>query len=156
MNRYLLLLALPLLAGCNVHSKNPANGDDNVAIQADENGSIAFNLPIAEGKVKIPASMMQHGNFDLDGVKLMPGSSLTGLNVDAHDENSTVDISFKTPASPDAVRAYFLGEFARQHVDAKVSDETITGKTKDGSAFTITLSPSAGGSEGKIRIQDKD
>jgi hypothetical protein len=36
-----------LLAGCNVHSKNPAHGDDNVSIRADENGNISFNLPIA-------------------------------------------------------------------------------------------------------------
>ena len=28
MNRLMLFLVVPLLAGCNVHSKNPANSGD--------------------------------------------------------------------------------------------------------------------------------
>jgi hypothetical protein len=76
-------MLLPLLASCNVHTKNPAKGDENVSIHADESGHIAFNLPIAEGQVKVPAGMMHNGNFDIDGVKLVPGSSVTGFNLDA-------------------------------------------------------------------------
>ena len=74
MKRSALFLLVPLLAACNVHAKNPAKDDDNVSIHADESGHIAFNLPIAEGKLKVPTSMMHNGNFDIDGVKLMPGS----------------------------------------------------------------------------------
>ena len=96
----LLLLALPLLAGCNVHSKNPANGDGKVSIHADENGNISFNLPIAQGQVKVPASFMHEGDVDIDGVKLMPGSSVTGFNMDAHDHGATVDMSFTAPTTP--------------------------------------------------------
>lgn len=36
MNRFAVLLPLPLLAGCNFHSKNPANSGDDVTIHADE------------------------------------------------------------------------------------------------------------------------
>ena len=86
MNRSAFLLLLPLLAGCNVHSKNPAAGDDNVSIHADESGNIAFNLPIAEGKLKVPANFMHEGDVDIDGVKLMPGSSLTGFNLDSRND----------------------------------------------------------------------
>ena len=62
-----VLFTVTLLAGCDVHSKNPASGDDNVSIHADENGRIAFNLPIGNGKVNIPTSMMHKGDFDIDG-----------------------------------------------------------------------------------------
>ena len=121
MNRSAYLVLLPLLTACNVHSKNPAAGDDNVSIHADESGHIAFNLPIAEGKLKVPASIMHDGNFDIDGVKLMPGSSVTGFNVDPANDSATVDMSFTAPASPDEVTptvvllasaegAYYVGQ----------------------------------------------
>src|SRR6185437_7600229 len=111
MTRSAILLLLPLLASCNMHSKNPANGDENVSIHADESGHIAFNMPIAEGQAKVPTGMMHNGNFDIDGVKLMPGSSVTGFNLEAHDHGATVDMSFNAPGSPDYVRSYFLDQF---------------------------------------------
>ncbi|MGN6589873.1 MAG: hypothetical protein ACTHKE_06255 [Sphingomicrobium sp.] len=156
MNRSALFLVLPLLAGCNVHSKNPAGSDGNVSIQADQNGSISFNLPIAQGKVKVPTSFMHEGNIDIDGVKLMPGSSVTGFNVDAHDHGATVNMTFTAPATPDEVRNYFVGEFKKQGVDAAISDGAVSGKSKDGSPFLIQVAQAGGGSTGKIEIQSKD
>jgi hypothetical protein len=156
MNRSALFLIVPLLAGCNVHSKNPANGDDNVTIHADENGQIAFNLPIAEGQVKVPASMMHGGNFDIDGVRLMPGSQVTGFNVDAAHENATVDMSFTAPVPPNDVRSYFLDQFRQKHVEAAIAGDTVTGKSKDGNPFTIQVTPAPNGSQGKIVIRDTD
>jgi hypothetical protein len=150
------VMLVPLLAGCNVHSKNPANGDDNVSIHADESGHIEFNLPIAEGKLKVPAGMMHGGDFDIDGVKLMPGSSVTGFNLDAHDKAATVVMSFKASASPDEVRSYYLDQFRKQGVEAALSGDAVAGKTKDGHAFAIHVSPAATGSTGKIEIQDED
>ena len=156
MNRPVLFLLLPLLAGCNVHSKNPAKGDENVTIQADESGNIAFNLPIAEGQIKVPTSFMHNGNFDIDGVKLMPGSSVTGFSVFAKDKGSTVNMSFTAPASPDQVRSYFLDQFKKQGVEVALAGNAVSGQSKDGNAFTINVSPAPQGSQGKIVIQDKD
>jgi hypothetical protein len=156
MNRLAFLLLLPLLAGCNVHSKNPVAGDDNVSIHADESGNIAFNLPIAEGKLKVPTNFMHEGDVDIDGVKLMPGSSLTGFNLDSRNDVSNVDMSFTSTASPDEVRAYYVDQFRKQGVEAAIAGDAVTGKSKDGSPFTIQVSPAANGSTGKIVIQDKD
>jgi hypothetical protein len=156
MNRIAFLLALPLLAGCNVHGKNPAQADGNVTINADENGNISFNLPIVQGQVKVPSGFMHNGNVDIDGVKLMPGSSVTGVNVDAHDNGATVNMNFTAPASPDQVRAYFVDQFRKQGVEVALAGDAVTGKSRDGSPFTIQVSPAASGSQGKIVIQDKD
>lgn len=156
MNRFALFLAVPLLAGCNVHSKNPADGDENVSIHANESGQIAFNLPFAEGHVKVPATMMHNGNIDIDGVKLMPGSSVTGLNVNAGDKGATVQMSFTAPASPDEVRSYFAGEFRKQGVEVAIAGDAVSGTSKDGNPFVIHVSPAANGSQGRIDIQDKD
>src|SRR6185437_5831838 len=150
MNRIAFLLALPLLAGCNVHSKNPNDSGDNVSIHADESGNIAFNLPIAQGQVKVPANFMHNGNFDIDGVKLPPGSSVTGFNLDSHNDVSNVDMSFTAPLAPDQVRSYFVDQFKEQGVEAALSGAAVTGKSKGGSAFTITVGPGGSGSQGKI------
>lgn len=156
MNRSAILLLVPLLAGCNVHSKNPANSDENVTINADGSGHIAFNLPFVEGQVKIPTSVMHNGSFDIDGVKLMPGSSVTGFSVLAQDKGATVDMGFSAPASPDQVRSYFLDQFKEKGVEASANGNTVSGKSKDGSPFVIELSPAGGGSTGKIEIRSKD
>jgi hypothetical protein len=149
-------MLLPLLAGCNVHSKNPASGDDNVSIQADESGQIEFNLPVAEGKLKIPATMMHNGDFDIDGVKLMPGSSVTGFSVFAGDKGANVTMAFKASASADEVRSYYVDQFRKQGVDAALAGDAVTGKTSDGSPFAIHVAEAPNGSTGKIEIQDKD
>jgi hypothetical protein len=151
-----LLMLLPLLAGCNVHSKNPANGDENVSVHADDSGHISFNLPIGQGELELPTTMMHNGNFDIDGVKLPPESSVNGFNLDAHDKGATVDLSFTNPKSPDEVRSYFLDQFKKQGVEAALSGDSVAGKSKDGSPFTIEVSSAAGGSQGKIMVQDKD
>ena len=156
MNRSALLLLVPLLAGCDVHSKNPASSDDNVSIHADDSGHIAFNLPIAEGQVKVPAGMMHNGNFDIDGVKLMPGSSVTGFNLQARDHGATVDMSFNAPAPPDEVRSYYVDQFRKQGIEVALAGESVTGKSKDGSPFMIHVTPAPNGSKGVIAIQDKD
>lgn len=157
MNRTSLLLILPLLAGCNVHSKNPADGDENVSINADGSGQIAFDMPFAQGHIKVPAMMMHKGNIDIDGVKLMPGSSVTGFSVLAgNDKGANVTMAFAAPASPDQVRSYYLDQFRKQGVEVALNGDSVTGKSKDGSPFTINVAPGANGSKGQIQIRDKD
>src|SRR5207248_5517138 len=133
MNRSMLFLLVPLLGGCNVHSQNPANSDENVTITADEGGNVAFNLPFVKGQVKVPSGFMHKGDFDIDGVKLMPGSSVTGFSVFARDKGSTVNMSFAAPASPDEVRSYFVDQFRKQGVEAALAGDAVSGRTKDGS-----------------------
>ena len=156
MNRSALFLLIPLLAGCNIHSKNAANDDGKVNIHADESGNISFNLPIAQGQVKVPAAFMHDGNVDIDGVKLPPGSSVTGFNMDAHEEGATININFTAPGAPDQVRNYFVDAFKKQGVEASVSGDTVSGKSKDGGPFTIQVSQTGSRSQGKIAIQSKD
>lgn len=156
MKKSAILLLLPLLAGCNVHHKSAANDDDVVNIQADENGQVSFDLPIMKGSVKLPASMMHNGDFDIDGVKLMPGSKVTGFSVDAHDDQSNVVLAFKAPASPDDVRSYYVDHFKDKGIDAAIDGDSVTGTSKKGAKFTIDVAEADGGSTGKITIHDKD
>jgi len=150
------LILITAVAGCDVKSKNPANGDHEVTINADGNGEVSFDIPIGSGKVKLPEGAMKHSDFDIDGVKLMPGSSVTGFNVNAHDKGATVDLSFNAPAAPEQVRTYFLEQFKAKGVEASATGDGVSGKSKDGSDFAIHLQPASGGSQGKIEIKSKD
>lgn len=155
MTRYALLLAPLILAGCDAHFKNPENSSENVKMTGNANGQVAFNFPFAAGQVKIPASMMQKGQFDIDGVRMIPGGSLTGFNVDAGDNGSNVNIAFKSPVSPQDTRAYFLDQFQKKGVQATAAGDAITGKSKDGDNFVINIASAATGSTGTIHIQSK-
>ena len=154
MKRVSSIVLVALLAGCNVHSKSGDN--DNVAVNADESGHIAFDLPFAKGQVKVPSGWMHNGNFDIDGVKLMPGSEVTDFSLDAHDKGSTVNMSFTAPAAPDAVRTYYVDQFKQKGIDAALAGDSVTGTAKDGSPFTIQVAAEGSGSKGTIRVEDKD
>lgn len=162
-------LALMALAGCKVETKTPAEGDNAVAISGDGNGSVSFNLPFAKGEVALPEGMMTSANFDIDGVKLMPGSKVTGFAINAGDGGAKVTARFMSPKSVDEVKNYFLGEFAAKKVTASSSDNAsfstkdggskvsrITGSGKDGETFTIDLSPQGNLTQGDINIVEKD
>jgi hypothetical protein len=151
-----LSLSVLLLAGCNVHSKNPANDNGTVTINASDNGQVEFNLPFVSGSVKLPEGMMKNGDFDIDGVKMIPGGKVTGVSVFAADKGSNVDIAFSAPTSPDQTRAYFLDQFKQKGADVAQAGDAISGKTTDGDAFTITVGPAAQGSQGKITVHDND
>ena len=156
MNRSALLMLLPLLAGCNVQSKNPSNDDDNVSIQADQNGQVAFNLSFAKGSVKLPQDAIRTGNFDIDGVKMIPGGKMSGFHLDSANNVSNVNMTFTAPQTPDEVRSYFVDQFRKQGVEAALAGDAVKGTSKDGSAFVINVRPAPSGSQGKIEIQSKD
>ena len=157
--RYAVVLAAGVaLAGCHVERKDhDANSsDDNVMISGAENGTVSFNVPFAKGEVNLPSSAMAHGNFDIDGVKLYPGSRMHGFHVEATNGKSQVNMAFTAPAAPDTVRDYFIDEFKKSGVDASASGDAITGKSKDGNQFAIDLKPAQNGTKGTIRIDGDD
>jgi hypothetical protein len=144
-----------LLAGCNSHTKSQA-GDETASINADESGKVDFNLPFVNGSVKLPEGVMHNGEFDIDGVKMIPGGKVTGVSVLAAEKGSDVDIAFSAPASPDQVRAYFLEQFKQKGATVAKAGDAITGKTRDGSEFKIDVGAAGSGSQAKITIHDND
>lgn len=150
-------LSLALLAGCKGEVKNPATSDKTVNIQGDGNGQVSFDLPFAKGQVKLPTGMMNNTNFDIDGVKMIPGGKIGAFNVDAGgDRDSVVDMKFTAPASPAEVQKYFLDQFAAKGVTAHADGSGVAGTGKDGDQFTIGLAPGAAGTSGTIVIRNKD
>ncbi|MES2120675.1 MAG: hypothetical protein V4513_08885 [Pseudomonadota bacterium] len=152
-----LILSI-LLAGCNVQAKhdNDNDSDENVTISGGEGGNLSFDLPFAKGQIKLPDGAFKGGDFDIDGVKMYPGGTVTGFNVVAADRGSTVNIAFKAPAPPEKVRAYFVEEFKKKGVTASAAGDAVSGKSKDGDTFKIRVQPVGGGSQGTVDIQSDD
>lgn len=155
MKRAALTLAMAALGACDVHS-NKGGDADNVTINADESGHVAFNLPFAKGNIKLPEGMMRGGDFDIDEVKLMPGATMIGFSLDSANAANMVNMRFKAPQSPDQVRAYFLDQFKRKGIAAALQGDTVAGTSKDGNRFTIQVAPEGSGSSGTIGVADSD
>lgn len=144
------------LAGCNIQAKHDNDNDDNVTISGGADGNVSFDLPFMKGQVKLPEGSVHGSNFDIDGVKMYPGATINSFHVEAHNENSVVNMAFKAPAPPEKVRAYFIDQFKAKGVQASASGNSVSGKSKDGSPFTITVTPDGADSQGTIEIHDKD
>lgn len=153
MSKIVALAPLLLLAACKAEVREPAAGDERVQMTADANGKVAFNLPFASGEIKLPTGIMSNANFDIDGVKMMPGATLTGFNLDAgNDQPGKVNFTFTAPASPDEVRAYFVDQFKAQGIDAALAANALQGKTKDGATFLMRFAPQGAGTSGTIEL----
>lgn len=156
MTRILLLAGgIALLAACDAEVTSKQDSAEKVAISGAADGEVKFDLPFAKGSVKLPAAMMKSADFDIDGVKMYPGASVSGFNVDAQDGKALVDIAFTAPAAPDAVRGYFLEQFKAKGVDAKADGQGISGTSKDGDLFTMNFAADGAGTKGEIRIDAK-
>ena len=157
MNRFSVLLALSLLAACNVDYKSADGKDDKVAINADDTGKVSFDVPFAKGQVQLPETIMHNGDIDIDGVKLMPGSKVTGFSVMAGEgKEANVNIGFSAPKPPAEVRAYFASAFTKQGAQTALTGDSVTAKTKDGDDVAVTVGADGAGSKGMIAIKSKD
>lgn len=170
--RSLLLIALAALplAACEGNVKEgetgtaitidaEGNSGDAVAIQANgETGRVAIKVPGFEGNLNVPRFVLDNSNFDLDGVKLYPGSKITNVNVAANkagNDEAKVNIAFTSPAEPDKVADYLRKAFAENKVAVTANGTSLSGTMTDGEAFSIALEPGAGGTAGRIAIDAK-
>ena len=149
----LLLIAAGVLSGCHVSA---GNSDGNVSVSTDNSSKLSFNLPFAKGEINLPKDAVSHSQFDIDGVKMIPGGTIRGFTVDAGESGALVHLAFAAPQAPDQVRSYFLDQFRKEGDEASQSADAITGKSKDGGSFVIDVKAGPKGSEGTIAIQAKD
>lgn len=152
----ILPAALLLLTACDVETKNPTEAGNRVSLNADASGRVAFDFPFAQGEIKLPAAMMENSQFDIDGVKLIPGGKITGFRVDSDNGPAKVDLTFSAPAAPQEVRANFLQQFREKGVNAAAAGETIAGTAEDGTAFVMRFAPQGSGTTGSIVLHPRE
>lgn len=140
-------------------SINAGDEKGGVQIRAGKDGSrIKIGGDGVGIDLKIPdfVDLDVEGDFDIDGVKLYPGSKVTTVNVDATDRNgadkATVELGFTSPAAPRVAADWMAGEFAKKGIDVTRSGDTLAGTAKDGDNFRIDFGPDGANSKGKVLI----
>ncbi|HEY0623037.1 hypothetical protein [Sphingomonas sp.] len=147
-------LALPLvlaLAACgdgsgegNGASISVNSGEGNASIKADKDGRVAVKVPGFEGSIKLPKFDLKAENFEVDGLKLYPGSTIASLNVDANRDaggEDRVRVQFEAPAAAGQVRSWFEEQMQAAGFTVAAKDGQFSGKTSEGSDFTLKLDP---------------
>jgi hypothetical protein len=161
---FALALLLPLAAcgGSGEGTTVTIDADsDNGSVVAGvaANGTVSVKLPGFEGAIRLPKFQLTADNFDMNGVKLYPGSTIRNIHVDASDKDGAgnegvVDVSFVSPATPDTVRAWFREKLAAAGYTLAVDGAGLTGKTEKGDPFALKLAPhETGKTRGDIHIR---
>lgn len=144
-------LALPLLvalAACggsgegNGASISVKSGEGEATIKADKDGRVAVKAPGFEGSIKLPKFDLGAESFEVDGLKLYPGSTISSLNIDANQDKGgedTVRVQFDAPAATGQVRSWFQEQMQAAGFTLAAKDGQISGKTSEGSDFTLKL-----------------
>ena len=146
------LLALALVAcsdreGTSV-SINAADGEGAPAtVSADgDTGRVAINVPGFKADVQLPKIRLDADNFDINGLKLFPGATIEGVNLDAaKGDGGDVRVRFDAPAAATAVRDHFERQMRDAGFQVRVGDNGLTGLTDKGEPFTLQLRPGADG-----------
>ncbi|MDO9369546.1 MAG: hypothetical protein Q7T68_13340 [Sphingopyxis sp.] len=163
-----LIPPMILLAACG--SEEKAKESTEVSINAgDEHGGVQIKTGKDGGNIKIGGGgaaididipdfvdLNIEDDFDIDGVKLYPGSKVTKVDVDANDKNgadkAVVKLGFTSPAAPTKAADWMAGEFAKQGVKVTRTGDTLAGKDKDGADFRINFAPDGATAKGEVAI----
>lgn len=166
-----LIIALPLLASCSVKADSDekkaevsvggieidADGDKASVTVGGEKG-LKIDTDGFKAAVEIPGMEIGGKNFDIDGMKLYPGSVVKGMAVNAtgkgDTKRGTVKVTFTSPAFPDAVLAHAEAEAKREGFTARRDGMTVTGTGGEDKSLEVRVAKTDGGSTGTLTLTD--
>lgn len=166
-----LIPPLMLLAACGQEEKTK-DGTEISINAGDEQGGVQITSGKDGGKLKIDADGINldldipdiadlniDSDFDIDGVKLYPGSKITTMDVNADSKNGAKDavvkFGFTAPAATKVAADWMAAEFAKTSTKVTRTGDTLAGTAKDGDDFTIGFTPDGANAKGEVRIVSK-
>lgn len=160
MRSTLVLLAPALLAACGggdgegtAISINANGSDGALKATAGKDGRIAIDAPGFKGSFDLPSIKLDASNFDLDGVKLPPDSSISSMNVSGEGDNGGLSLSFRSPREAAAVRDWFESRLKSAGYSVTAAGDALKGTTDEGKPFSLTTKAAGpGASESTIVI----
>ena len=143
---WLVLPAAAALAACGGDSEGTSisiqSDNGSVTAQADKDGKVSVKAPGFEGSIKLPKFSIGAENFEIDGVKLYPGATISILNIDDRQDGTDkggVKVSFDAPAEATRVRDWFREQMEGAGFTVTGNRDELTGKTKSGSPYTLKI-----------------
>lgn len=150
MLRYAALVLPLTLAACGPGANTNISihdSDGDVNISTDDTGHASIKLPGVDASIKLPKMQVSAADFEVNGVKLYPGSTMKDFNIDATDDSDKgrekdgghVAIKFESPASLDKVQAWFRDAMAKHGFKVSSQGNGFAGTTDDGEPVTVEL-----------------
>lgn len=114
--------------------------DGNSVSMDGETGQVKVDVPGFEGAFKLPKVQLTADNFDLNGVKLYPGSKISGFRVDARGkDDGQVHVAFDSPATAETVRDWFEQRLPRAGYTVRPEGDGLAGSTDENQPFELKL-----------------
>jgi hypothetical protein len=121
---------------------------------------VAITSPEFEGRLNIPGMTLAGDDIDLDGMKLPPGSKVTGIKVDAPEAGrDQVRIAFTSDTAAAAVAEHFRAQGRAAGyalVAAPAEALEVRGAKPDGESFALAVTPEGAGATATLLLLDKD
>ena len=168
-----IFVVLPVLAACSKsdtakdadHSitidKTVTVNSDGKASAVAVSGDNGFKIDTDDFKasLEIPGLRMGGKSFDIDGMDLLPGSQVRGMNVVSREKNGTKDekvtISFTSPGTPDAVLTHAAAE-AKDKGWTVARSPTGVGGTKGDKTIAYAVVADGAKTNGTVTITGDD
>lgn len=147
--------------GTSISVNATSETDEKLQLRADgKTGQVSVNVPGLDAQVRLPKVVLDNSNFDLDGVTLYPGSTVSAVNVDAKDKDgaheANVRLAFTAPADPARVRDWFAKALGEKAATVRTEAGALIGQMQDGTAYRMEFAAGdKGATKGTILIRDK-
>ncbi|MGN6820126.1 MAG: hypothetical protein ACTHJR_15785 [Sphingomonas sp.] len=154
MLRLIPLAAVALaLVACGENDGNStsvsfsANSSDGmVSGGVDKSGNLKIDAGGFKADLKLPKFSVDASDFDMNGVHLYPGSTITSINVNGGDGDKNdgkdpgrVNVAFTSPATATTVRDWLKERLVKAGFTLSADGAGLTGKTDDGKPFVLKL-----------------
>jgi hypothetical protein len=154
MLRLIPLAAAALaLAACGDHDGNSTSisfssnsSDGAVSGGIDSSGNLKIDTNGFKADLKLPKFSVDANNFEMNGVHLYPGSTISSINVNGGDDDKDegknpgkVRVAFTSPATAATVRDWLKERLGKAGFTLSADGAGLTGKTDDGKPFALKL-----------------
>ncbi|WP_157216718.1 hypothetical protein [Flavisphingomonas formosensis] len=153
-------LAALLLSGCNakISANDEDNGTSSVSINTTD-GQFSLDTKDLKANIQMPKMDMDAAHMDVDGVKLYPGTRVSGMNVLADDrqpdrkDRGKVTIVFSSGDAPARLLDYYRKAFSDRGYSVAVAssgDMALAAAKPPHKDVRVALQPEGAGSSGTI------
>lgn len=146
MTRTILLaaaLALPLAAcdrsGDGTSVSINADGGNTVGSIDTKSGEVKLDVPGFSGQFKLPKIQLDATDFDLNGVRLYPGSTIDTVNMATTGKDGGLRLAFTSPGNADQVRTWFQDRLGKAGFTLRQDGQGLTGTTEENKPFRLEL-----------------
>jgi hypothetical protein len=119
-----------------------ADGGNATDVIDASSGEVKVDVPGFSGQFRMPKLQLDANDFDLNGVRLYPGSTIDTVNIGTSGKDQGLRLAFTSPANPECVRAWFQERLGKAGFMLKQQGQGLTGTTDENKPFRLDITGS--------------